>query len=696
MAGIRAATTARTFVVGWVARSRVPAQATTDGGAQFESGLWQHLSALLGCLSHRTTSYHLQGNSMVERSACPDISDDADFLHYKMYADCVLYRLVQTVSDVTGMPRERVMHSLGQHFLPFAVEIGFGDIIHGIGQTFETFLQNIDYLHWYLMSTAFAGTQSPSFRPELVGREGEALALNYYSRRDCCTGIVTGLLQAVARNIFSINIKISTVSVHKEMVSNRPMVHVIFRITQHPIGMPRISLNWMKEWPESVQLVKKRTHTRGDGLAVGGKLFGRIHPYHIVFDRRLTILQTGAGLGAQIPETQLEGARLDHVFCMTWPEVTLSVANIERFSNLVFQLEYRKVTRSGKRFFCLKGSIVGMAAASDGAPLELTDAPLFLYLGSPLARSVRDLERMALKISDIPSHDSTRDLILLKDQRGIEFDVMQQLEKTTSELAGTATALQKEMRRTDELLHSMIPPLVAVKLKRNEPVQETFDEVTILFSDVVTFTQIAASCTPVQVVQLLNQLYTYFDQLTEHNNVYKVETIGDAYMVVGGCPEVNSEHAALVATQAHQMIRGAGHVLVPTTDKQVQIRVGMHTGPVVAGIVGVKMPRYCLFGDTVNTASRMESHGLSGHVHISHCTYTCLRSNPRFFFERRGQIPVKGKGMMSTYFVHEVQPSEPVELAPVAPAYIQYKSKSRPLVIVPHRHHPFSGVCLLM
>ncbi|XP_037069604.1 guanylate cyclase soluble subunit beta-2-like [Pollicipes pollicipes] len=379
--------------------------------------------------------------------------------------------------------------------------------------------------------------------------------------------------------------------------------------------------------------------------------------------RRLTILQTGAGLGAQIPETQLEGARLDHVFCMTWPEVTLSVANIERFSNLVFQLEYRKAASWA------------WLPPSDGAPLELTDAPLFLYLGSPLARSVRDLERMALKISDIPS-SSWR--------------------KTTSELAGTATALQKEMRRTDELLHSMIPPLVAVKLKRNEPVQETFDEVTILFSDIVTFTQIAASCTPVQVVQLLNQLYTYFDQLTEHNNVYKVETIGDAYMVVGGCPEVNSEHAALVATQAHQMIRGAGHVLVPTTDKQVQIRVGMHTGPVVAGIVGVKMPRYCLFGDTVNTASRMESHGLSGHVHISHCTYTCLRSNPRFFFERRGQIPVKGKGMMSTYFVHEVQPSEPVELAPVAPAYIQYKSKSRPLVIVPHRRHPLSGVCLLM
>ncbi|XP_043202629.1 guanylate cyclase soluble subunit beta-1-like, partial [Amphibalanus amphitrite] len=404
---------------------------------------------------------------------CPDISEDADFLHYKIYADSVLFRLVKTVCDVTGRSADDILHCTGQHFLPFAVDIGFGDIMRGIGQTFEAFLQNIDYLHWYLMSTAFSGIQSPSFRPELTSdREGDAVTLNYYSRRDCCSGIVTGLLTMVARCIFNIHIDITKLSVQKEMVSNRPMVHVRFRITQHPIGLPHIGLNWKKRW----NLSKLNSNHKNTGMSVAAKLFGKIHPYHIVFDRRLVILQTGVGLMKHVPETQADGARIDTIFSMTWPEVSLTVQNIERFSNLTFQFEYRKA--SDKRFFCMKGTVVGMTASAEAHPAELADAPLFLYLGSPMARSVRDLEKMSLKISDIPSHDSTRDLILLKDQRNIEFDVMQQLEKTTSELAGTAAALQKEMRHTDELLHSMIPPLVAEKLKRNEPVQETFDEVT--------------------------------------------------------------------------------------------------------------------------------------------------------------------------------------------------------------------------
>ncbi|CAJ0961645.1 unnamed protein product [Ranitomeya imitator] len=153
-----------------------------------------------------------------------------------------------------------------------------------------------------------------------------------------------------------------------------------------------------------------------------------------------------------------------------------------------------------------------------------------------------------------------------------------------------------------------------------------FKECTILFSDVVTFTNICAQCEPIQIVAMLNSMYLRFDRLTTVHDVYKVETIGDAYMVVGGVPVPVSTHAERVANFALGMILMAREVQNPITGNAIQIRVGLHTGPVLAGVVGEKMPRYCLFGDTVNTASRMESHGVPSKIHLSPEAYRSLYS----------------------------------------------------------------------
>ncbi|KAF4025610.1 hypothetical protein G4228_017704 [Cervus hanglu yarkandensis] len=262
--------------------------------------------------------------------------------------------------------------------------------------------------------------------------------------------------------------------------------------------------------------------------------------------------------------------------------------------------------------------------------------------------SQRDQERM--HVSDTAPHDPTRDLILLNRQRLAEIELSNQLERKEEELRVLSMHLAAE-KKTEASLYAMLPEHVANQLKEGRKVATgEFKTCTILFSDMVTFTNICAACEPIQIVNMLNSMYSKFDRLTSVHEVYKVETIGDAYMVVGGVPVPVRSHAQRVANFALGLRISAKEVMNPVTGEPIQIRVGIHMGPVLAGVVGDKMPRYCSFGDTVNTASRMESHGLPNKVHLSPTTYRALK-NQGFEITERGEIEVKGKGKMTTYFL---------------------------------------------
>ncbi|CAM5175142.1 unnamed protein product [Eretmochelys imbricata] len=198
------------------------------------------------------------------------------------------------------------------------------------------------------------------------------------------------------------------------------------------------------------------------------------------------------------------------------------------------------------------------------------------------------------------------------------------------------------------------PSSVAEQLKRGETVQaEAFDVVTIYFSDIVGFTALSAESTPMQVVTLLNDLYTCFDAIIDNFDVYKVETIGDAYMVVSGLPVRNGKlHAREVARMSLALLDAVRTFKIRhRPDQQLKLRIGIHSGPVCAGVVGLKMPRYCLFGDTVNTASRMESNGEALKIHLSSATKCVLEEVGCFELELRGDVEMKGKGKMRTYWL---------------------------------------------
>ncbi|KAL5290146.1 NPR2 family protein [Megaselia abdita] len=212
----------------------------------------------------------------------------------------------------------------------------------------------------------------------------------------------------------------------------------------------------------------------------------------------------------------------------------------------------------------------------------------------------------------------------------------------------------EEKKKCEQLLYQLLPQSVAAQLISGKPVvAETFDEVTIYFSDIVGFTSISAQSTPMEVVKFLNDLYTCFDSIVEHYDVYKVETIGDAYMVVSGLPVRNGiAHAREIARLSLDLLNAVNNFKIHhRPDDPLKLRIGLHSGPCVAGVVGLKMPRYCLFGDTVNTASRMESNGEALKIHISENTKLILDQFGTFITKERGYVGMKGKGNLLTYWL---------------------------------------------
>ncbi|XP_062330275.1 guanylyl cyclase C [Osmerus eperlanus] len=233
---------------------------------------------------------------------------------------------------------------------------------------------------------------------------------------------------------------------------------------------------------------------------------------------------------------------------------------------------------------------------------------------------------------------------------------LQMYSKNLENLVEERTALYKAERdRADRLNFMLLPGPVVRSLKETGVVKpELFDEVTVYFSDIVGFTTLCYYSTPMEVVDMLNDIYKSFDSILDHHDVYKVETIGDAYMVASGLPRRNgARHAVDISRMALDIVEFMGTFeLRHLPGLPVWIRIGIHSGPCAAGVVGIKMPRYCLFGDTVNTASRMESTGHPLRIHVSQPTINILRrTNCKFEYEARGETYLKGKGTEMTYWL---------------------------------------------
>ncbi|XP_076792660.1 retinal guanylyl cyclase 1 isoform X2 [Arvicanthis niloticus] len=426
------------------------------------------------------------------------------------------------------------------------------------------------------------------------------------------------------------------------------------------LAQREIKLDWMFKSSLLLDLIKGMRYLHHRGVA-----HGRLKSRNCVVDGRFVLKVTDHGHGrlleAQkvLPEPPSAEDQL-----WTAPELLRDPA-----------LE-RRGTLAGDVFSL--GIIMQevVCRSTPYAMLELTSEEVIERVRSPppLCRPLVSMDQAPIECIQLmtqcwaehpelrPSMDLTFDLFksINKGRKmNIIDSMLRMLEQYSSNLEDLirerTEELEQEKQKTDRLLTQMLPPSVAEALKMGTPVEpEYFEEVTLYFSDIVGFTTISAMSEPIEVVDLLNDLYTLFDAIIGAHDVYKVETIGDAYMVASGLPQRNGQrHAAEIANMSLDILSAVGSFRMRhMPEVPVRIRIGLHSGPCVAGVVGLTMPRYCLFGDTVNTASRMESTGLPYRIHVNMSTVQILRAlDQGFQMECRGRTELKGKGVEDTYWL---------------------------------------------
>jgi adenylate cyclase len=247
----------------------------------------------------------------------------------------------------------------------------------------------------------------------------------------------------------------------------------------------------------------------------------------------------------------------------------------------------------------------------------------------------------------IPPH--IKDTFFLMNIMGVACILYAVMRYFQSQKERTLHELSLEQARSEKLLLNILPKSIANRLKDNDMrIADSHEEVTILFADIVGFTKMTSNMPPAELVDLLSQLFSRFDRLADKHGLEKIKTIGDGYMVIGGAPVGRDDHAKVIAQLALDMQQEMMEFNAQT-GKNMQLRIGISSGPVVAGVIGTSKFAYDIWGDPVNMASRMEGTCLPDSIQLSEATYALLKNH--FKFEHRGLVKIKGKGEVNTYLL---------------------------------------------
>ncbi|VDK77480.1 unnamed protein product [Litomosoides sigmodontis] len=574
-------------------------------------------------------------------------SKDGQIIENHRYGGEFTSRLVTEIVAFTDLTYEQLWENFGSFYVDYLCENGWDKLLRSMSADFMNFFNQLDSLHHFVSFAIYKNaTRGPLFHCERCDGSNAAVLLHYYTSQHGIHPIVKGAAGKIAKKFFQMEVKITLTDLMKHEMQYAGSVHqqehAIYKIED----LTKCGLLWCES--SSLQMIDDDDSNRL--LQVNKADFIALQPYHFIADVNCNLVQCGKGFYEHVSmELLAPGTPLEQIFDIIWPQISFNFDVIHNLINALFILQLKTVLLNSSRTTINE---MGKQLRLKGQMMILDDRNRLLYVGSPDLSTISELFDYGMRLEAIPLHDFTRDVILLNQQRLSIIEKNLQLQAANAKMEEQAEGMKCERIRTEALLHQLLPVSVASQLLNSKTVNaREYEEVTVMFGDVPNFHKIVVGCKAQQIMKLLDELFIKLDRLVEKHSIFKVETIDDTYVAVGGLPEQMDNHCEMLCHAALGMIFETRSITDPTTEKPLQIRLGINSGPVVAGVIGNKMPRYCLFGDTVNTASRMASHGAPGKIHCSKTSYECAQRTGRFIFESRGIIKIKNKGAMKTYFL---------------------------------------------
>lgn len=437
--------------------------------------------------------------------------EQPSFSVHQVYPENLIPRLAKKAIQVLGVTEKEFFDQMGVHFVGFVGQYGYDRVLSVLGRHVRDFLNGLDNLHEYL-KFSYPRMRAPSFICENETRQG--LTLHYRSKRRGFVYYTMGQIREVARHFYHKELQIELV--REEILFDT--VHVTFQLTFDNRAFTQASL----------AMTREEKH-----LPIGASVLFEIFPFCIVFGSDMIVRSIGNSLMVILPD--LVGKKITHFFDLVRPLIAFKFHSILNRTNNIFELvtvepilTERPSDRQRNEILLSDelDSVDDRTLRLKGQMIYMDNWKMMMYLGTPVMPDLNALIATGLYINDLSMHDFSRDLMLAGTQQSVELKLaLDQEQLKSKKLEESMRKLDEEMKRTDELLYQMIPKQVADRLRNGEnPIDtcEMFDSVSILFSDVVTFTEICSRITPMEVVSMLNAMYSLFDTLTERNRVYKV------------------------------------------------------------------------------------------------------------------------------------------------------------------------------
>ncbi|KAM4810058.1 guanylate cyclase soluble subunit alpha-1 [Rhinophrynus dorsalis] len=518
-------------------------------------------------------------------------------------------KIVIDQSSAAGVPAEYVKQSLGEELFKICYEED-EHVLEVVGGTLKDFLNSFST---HLKQSVHSRTLEESGGLEegsilCLEKDQDFLNVYYFFPNSITTLILPGIIKAAAFILYETEVEVKLIP--HCLNDGNEFIKEPYLLYSVQVKNTRPSLSPCK--PQSY-------------VVIPATIFCKTFPFHFMFDKDMTMLQIGNGVKRLLNRRDIpRKSSFEEHFEIISPKISSTFSGIMTMLNMQFVIRVKRwdstIERSSKAMN-LKGQMIYVFESS-----------AILFLGSPCVDRLEDFTGRGLYLSDIPIHNALRDVVLIGEQARAQDGLKKRLGKLKATLELAHQALEEEKKKTVDLLFSIFPGEVAQQLWQGQTVQaKKFHNVTMLFSDIVGFTAICSHCSPMQVITMLNELYTLFDFQCGELDVYKVETIGDAYCVAGGLHKDSETHAFQVALMALKMMELSDEVMSPHGE-QIKMRIGLHSGSVFAGVVGVRMPRYCLFGNNVTLANKFESCSVPRKINVSPTTYSLLKDYKGFRF----------------------------------------------------------------